>query len=239
VSVQATIESSQGVAVDVWVLRLDPGPAVVELHGRTLDAGERARAARLVSSQSRRRFVAARGQLRRILGSLLSVEPADLRFVYGEFGKPWLRDEPKLRFNLSHTGDMGLLAVAENVELGVDIESNRPRERGEQIARRLFAPCEIDALVSLPVEQRDAAFLRCWTRKEAYVKALGGGLQAPLDSFAVSLSGGQPARLSWCRDPGELDRWALKDVSDLCDHATAAVCVEGHEVNVLRRETKW
>jgi len=177
---------------------------------------------------------------------VLGRDPASLRFAYGEFGKPSLQsepsvlqDEPSVRFNLSHSGELGLLAVAEHAELGVDIESNHARERGEQIARRFFAALEVEALMALPVGERDAGFLRCWTRKEAYVKALGGGLQTPLDGFAVTLGSDEPARLRWCSDPGELQRWTLVDLSDVHDDVTAAACVEAAAARVRVHEPDY
>lgn len=161
----------------------------------SLSGDERGRAERFVFEVHRRRFTAARGLLREVLGGELRIEPAAVRFDYGPRGKPALaRDlETELRFNVSHAQERALLAVARGLELGVDIEAVREGIDTTAIAKRFFSPLERSALLALPEAARADAFFTIWTRKEAYVKLLGGGLAIPLDSFDVSL--GEPARL--------------------------------------------
>ena len=161
----------------------------------SLSRDERARAERFVFEVHRRRFTAARGLLREVLGRELRIEPPAVRFDYGPRGKPALaRDlESGLRFNVSHAQERALLAVARGLELGVDIEAVREGIDHTAIAKRFFSRVECDALLALTEPARADAFFTIWTRKEAYVKLLGGGLLIPLDGFDVNL--GEPARL--------------------------------------------
>ena len=206
---------------------LDVGPDRLSALHDLLSPEERARAARLRFARDRGRFVAGRGMVRRALASILDCPPAELRIDERPAGKPFLPDHPELCFNASGSGGIGLLAIARGVELGVDLELGDPGFDGLELARHFFTGREVAALESLGPEQRPGAFLRCWTRKEAYVKALGVGLRAGLDSFEVSLLPGEPAELRWCAEPGEVGRWTLTDCSELVGGVTAAVCHRG------------
>jgi 4'-phosphopantetheinyl transferase len=229
--------------LEVWVYSLDVAPADLRSLRLVLSGDELDRAARFRFRQQAERFVAARGRLRHILAGLVGSHPAGLRLTYGPWGKPALADESPLRFNLAHSDGLAIVAVAWEVEVGVDIEGGAAARRDrEHLLHSFLAPEEARALAALPAAQREVAFLRCWTRKEAYVKALGEGLRVPLKDFAVSLAPEEPARLRWCRHPGELERWTLVDLSELCAQraaecgltgAVAAACVEG-EVRAVR-----
>lgn len=133
--------------------------------------------------------------MREVLGRELRIKPAAVRFDYGPHGKPALASDldSELHFNVSHAQERALLAVARGLELGVDIEAVRETIDHTAIAKRFFSRAECDALLALPEAARADAFFTIWTRKEAYVKLLGGGLLIPLDGFDVSL--GEPARL--------------------------------------------
>lgn len=171
-----------------------------------LSAEEVARAARFVFCRDRDRYIAGRARLRAILSHYTGVPPAAIMFRYGPNGRPEIEGP---RFNLSHTGDLALLAVGDVVPLGVDIEALRPIAL--DLARRYFAPGEVRALMALPVEHQQAAFFRFWTRKEAYLKALGTGLATDLSSFTVTLHPDQPARLTTCAS-GAVAHWSLHDI---------------------------
>lgn len=173
--------------VDVWRVRLDQPD---EALAATLSPDEQARAARFVFPHDRRRFVACRGALRAILGAAVGAHGAELRFEYGARGKPRLADGPTVGFNVAHSHDLALVAVAD-CELGVDLELVRPMAQAEALIERWFSVAEQAAFAMLPSDQREAAFFRGWTRKEAYLKGLGGGLTIPLRSFDVSLDPGQ------------------------------------------------
>jgi 4'-phosphopantetheinyl transferase len=188
-----------GDIVDLWLFRLHPGPHDREL----LSPCELQRAHRFVFEQHRQRFIAGRAQLRRILATYLALPPEALMFGYGSSGKPALAGP--LSFNLSHSGDVAALAVA-LFDVGIDIECIRPVE--DNLAEQVFSAREVTALRSLPQAQWTEAFFACWTRKEAYVKALGDGLRLPLDRFSVSLKPSEPARLLYAAgDPTESSLW--------------------------------
>lgn len=216
----------ESVTLEVWRFSLEVAPRALADLRTTLSDDERERAARFRFRRDAERFVSGRGQLRRILAGLLGEESATLRFAYGGSGKPSVQGQPDLGFNLAHSHTLALLAVARGTDVGVDVESGPPPQSAcEEIAPSFFAPEEAHTLMALPAAQRDAAFLRCWTRKEAYVKALGDGLQIPLQDFAVSLAPEEPARLRWCRRAGERERWTLLDLSHCFEGASAAACV--------------
>lgn len=222
--------------VHVWRADLRPAPEETERLSRLLSADETDRANRFHFARDRERFVAARAALRQILGLYLRVAPGDLRFRYGEFGKPSLAEERAtldLRFNLAHSHDLALCAVAARREVGVDVEFMRAELTGEDIARRYFSPREVRELEGLPAELRVEGFFNCWTRKEAYIKARGEGLSFPLHGFAVSLRPGEPAALlEVAGEPREVSRWSLRDLEPGAGYA-AAVAAEGKNWQIL------
>ena len=175
-----------------------------------LDTDELARANRFYFEKDRKHFVVARGFLRALLGRYLQLEPKQLQFSYGAWGKPALDGEfreSRLRFNMSHSHGVALYAVTEGREIGIDVEHVRPDFASDNVARRFFSPFEVDVFSELPEDDRVAAFFRCWTRKEAYIKATGRGLSQPLDGFDVSLG---PAALLRNED-GAPERWTMID----------------------------
>ena len=187
--------------VHLWTFPLHPAPDDAAL----LASDEHQRAARFHFDRDRDRFIAGRAMMRRILARCLGREPAALHFHYGPSAKPAI--EGKLFFNFSNSDDLGALAVAP-FELGIDIERVRAIE--EDVAGRFFASDEVACLRALPVEMQTEAFFNCWTRKEAYVKAIGDGLLLPLDRFSVTLAPDEPAALLRVGDdPVEPGRWKL------------------------------
>ena len=181
-----------------------------------LSTDEQERAARFHFEADQLRFIVSHAALRRILGAYVDGPPGDLRFAYGPKDKPRLVDEcggREVRFNLSHSGDVALVAVTGAHEVGVDVERIRELADRDRLARRFFSPQEVAVLERLPSENRSEAFFTCWTRKEAYLKALGGGISIGLDQFDVSPVPGEPAALLRHRtDPGETSRWSLHDL---------------------------
>lgn len=181
--------------VHLWAQRLDVGADELAGFAGLLSSDERERAARFRFDVHRNRYTAARGRLREILGSYLGVEAAHVAFAYNAFGKPSLADAGSpLRFNVSHSGEVAAYGVTWGREIGVDVEEECREHSRDRIPESFFSPGEVRALRSLPMEEQNAAFFRCWTRKEAYVKALAEGLNIPLDSFDVSLLPGERAR---------------------------------------------
>lgn len=176
-------------ALQCWCVRLDVAP---ETYYATLSDDERNRSARFRFERDRRRFVVARGALRELLGEYVGTAPSQIRFVYNAFGKPELHPDfgGGVRFNLSHSADRALVAIARDADVGVDLE--RIEGRGDSdyadIARSFFSAPEVDALSRVPSQLYDKAFFRCWTMKEAYVKACREGLTIPLTSFCVPVT---------------------------------------------------
>lgn len=218
--------------VHVWRVSLDQTAARVQNHLRTLSPDEQRRAARLYFARDRDHFIVARGVLRTLLGRYLNRDPGQLRFCYNPQGKPTLSRESGgdwLRFNLSHSHGLALVAVTRDREIGVDVEQIRSDLADEQIAERFFSMQEVARLRALPPALQAEAFFNCWTRKEAYMKAQGVGLSLPLDQFDVSLVPGEPAAvLSTRGDPHEASRWSLRELMPGPGYI-AALAVKGHD----------
>lgn len=213
--------------VHVWTMRIDAVRSPQYLT-KLLSPDERARAHRFRAERDRRRFVICRGVLRSLLSRYLNDAPATLAFRYGPHGKPALRSATKardLRFSVAHCRDRALFAVTLGREVGVDVECVHTDRPTDEIAERFFSPHETAAMRALPAADRQCAFFRLWTRKEAFLKARGDGLSTSLRDFAVSA--GPDARLLWTSpDPLEAARWRLEDVRVGADHA-GAVAAEG------------
>jgi 4'-phosphopantetheinyl transferase len=160
---------------ELWLVRLDV--AVSAADAGLLDDQERGRAARFTFERDRRRFVAAHAALRRLLGDRTGQAPHALRFDIGAFGKPRLRGRADAAFSLSHSADLALVALADEVEIGVDLEPVRPMRDLEGLARQCLSAREWLQFEATQEPGRTAAFLQAWTRKEACLKALGTGLQ--------------------------------------------------------------
>ncbi len=216
--------------VDVWRIFLNLQADSVKLAESTLSADEAKRAARFHYPKDRDHFIAAHGILRQILGRYHHRKPSELTFSVNQYGKPTLVDS-NLEFNLSHSGDFALLAMTQNRKVGVDVERIRQGISSHVIAQQYFSKAEVAELQSLPMEQREAAFFTCWTRKEAYIKAQGIGLSLPLESFDVSLSPNEPAMLRAVRpDPQEVARWTLRPL-DVAPNYAGALAVEGIDLD--------
>ncbi|MBB4637661.1 4'-phosphopantetheinyl transferase family protein [Longimicrobium terrae] len=200
--------------VHVWRASLRPSPAALARMEAHLGADERDRASRFRFAEHRTAFVAGRGAQREILARYTGLAPAAHRYRTTSHGKPMLDGaDGRLRFNVSNAGDMALYAVTLEREIGVDLEALKPMPDGIDIAKRFFSAPENEIFAALPETDRELAFFQCWTRKEAYIKAVGEGLSMPLDRFDVSFRPGEPARLLATRgDPDEAGRWTLREL---------------------------
>jgi 4'-phosphopantetheinyl transferase len=209
--------------VVIWRAALDFDLAVPRELEATLSPDEQVRANRFHFSHDRARFIAGRGILRALLGAYLNRDPADLAFRYGPQGKPELKTDENshsLSFNLSHKKGLAVYAFARGRRLGIDLESVDSEFPGEEIARRFFSRHEVEELLALPTDSRAEGFFLAWTRKEAYIKAQGQGLQIQLNSFDVTLTPGQPAR--FLRGIGS--EWQIITFWAAADHPGALVC---------------
>lgn len=211
--------------VHVWRIGLEQQDDLLERFRGTLEPEELDRASRFRFERLQRHFVVSRGFLRNVLARYMEVRPQDLRFVYNDYGKPSLAGQQSLRFNMSHSHEVALVAVARDAALGVDVEYIRADFASEEIAKRFFSRREVETLTSLPREEIVAAFFRCWTRKEAYIKAIGKGLSQQLDRFDVTLAPYEPAALLQA-DAEDTSSWSLSDIDVGSDYASA-LAVEG------------
>lgn len=218
--------------VQVWLETLEHGATHAEQFFRTLSADEQDRALRFHFEKDRVRFVTARGILRQLLGTLLRIDPDRVCFQFSEYGKPFLADQfssSGLKFNVSHSGDKMLIAISARREIGIDVEKIRPDFSTEEIAERYFSAFEVARFRSLPDEVRSEAFFSCWTRKEAYIKAIGNGLSCPLDEFDVTFAPGEPAGLLAVRGHAfPASAWAMHDL-DVGPGYKAALVAEGND----------
>jgi 4'-phosphopantetheinyl transferase len=191
-----------------------------------LSLDEQERASRFHFDEHRNRFIVGRALLRMILGTCIGAEPASLEFEYGPQGKPSLAGEERVSFNYSGSNDSAMYAVGVGSDLGVDLEHIRPLDDMTQIAERFFSAAEHRELLALPECDRAKAFFDCWTRKEAFVKAVGEGLSHPLDRFQVTLRPGQAAEfVSIDGQAGNETEWALHDVAPPSGDYAAALAV--------------
>jgi 4'-phosphopantetheinyl transferase len=197
--------------VHVWKLGHEETATDLDCYICLLSSDEKGRASRFHFQHLAENFITDHGRLRLILGAYTQSCPETLVFAVNQFGKPQLAfPDCSLRFNLSHTTGLTLLAVCLDAELGIDVEAVRPIDDWREIARSHFSAQENDALHATTESDQQNAFFRCWTRKEALIKACGQGLSLPLDTFTVSLSPEQFPPLLWCAwDQQEVSRWAL------------------------------
>jgi 4'-phosphopantetheinyl transferase len=202
--------------VYLWHVNLDRPTPEVDALRPILSIDERERATRLRAPGLERRFVICRATLRLVLGKRLRRDPSAIQFRYSATGKPELadRDVNRTHFNVTHSGEAAKIAISEEEPVGIDLERIRPDFATSAIAERFFSVTERTALRQIPEDQRATAFFRCWTRKEAFVKAIGAGITFPLDGFDVSLEPGALAGLLAIRGDAEAARlWTICELS--------------------------
>lgn len=218
--------------LDVVIARLDIGAEAADASAALLSCEERRRAGRFAGDLERRRFTVARARLRQLLGARLGVTPEVVALEYAAGGKPRLhpRFGGDLRFNVSHYQDVAAFAFANGREVGIDVEGVRSLAEADAIAALAFSPREHRTYLALDPEQKPRGFFNCWTRKEAFVKAIGEGLQFPLDRFDVSLVPDEPARLQRVDStPGDSCGWVLHAFTPGPQLVGAVVVEDAHE----------
>jgi 4'-phosphopantetheinyl transferase len=200
--------------VDVVGVRLDATAEVSAELWQLLSRDERERAEKFYYAEHRQHYIVARASLRRLLAERLHIAPWAVEFVETQYGKPRLapvHGAADVEFNLSHSGTLALFAFTSSRAVGVDVELVRDVPDADDLAERFFSPTETASLRALPPDRRSLAFLACWTRKEAFIKALGLGFSCPLDAFDVTIDPDAPARIT--RVEESIDRvanWAMQ-----------------------------
>lgn len=208
--------------VQIWSVRLAASPAALERFQSLLCPEEQSRAARFKFEHLRQSFALSRGVLRALLGSYLLCAPESVQFVYGKKGKPAIAAPAQLQFNTSHSGEVALYGFSLDQEIGVDIEQFRPMDDMQSVAARFFSAPEVADLNSLSPDERVAAFFRCWTRKEAYIKATGDGLSSPLDGFRVTFLPHETPRVTeFFPSPHDSREWSLHNIEVPAGYAGA------------------
>lgn len=215
--------------VHVWAAGLNKPIERISALERTLSSDERNRAMQFHAERDRNRFTVGRGVLRAILSSYLDINPAQLHFVYGPRGKPMLTGLPgrsALHFNVTHSNELILFALTRACAVGIDVEWLELIRDTEDISSHFFSPREVAKLAALPKERRALAFSNLWSRKEAFLKATGVGLSAPLDQIEVSFTPGElPRMISIAGNLHAAACWTLEDLAPAADYK-GAVAVE-------------
>ncbi|HEY9619870.1 MAG TPA: 4'-phosphopantetheinyl transferase superfamily protein [Crinalium sp.] len=223
-----TLDASE---IHVWCADLEQSQSSIAHFAKLLSADEQAKAARFRFERDRHHYTVGRGLLRTLLGRYLNLNPAKVQFVYGPHGKPELMDglggDRTLRFNLSHSHGLTLYAFTVHQQIGVDIEYIRATPDAEQIVNSYFSEQEKATFSRLSPDQQSIAFFNGWTRKEAYLKAIGDGLAHPLNQIEVTLTPDEPATLrSLTKQPQCSDRWLLQNINVNANYAAALVVEE-------------
>jgi 4'-phosphopantetheinyl transferase len=223
--------------VQVWVVFLPDVRTRLDWLQALLSPDEKQRAARFVFERDQQRFVLARGILRVLLGGYLNREPSRIAFQYGAHGKPALTAEdanpPDLRFNVSHSGDYCLCAVALHRDVGVDVEMVRSDVECLPLAERFFTRREYEDLLWGSEEDRRARFFRYWTCKEAYLKARGVGISSGLAQIEVTFNADGSVGCGRKDEPPDHGFDCLVRPISIADHVAAAVAAEGADWDAI------
>ncbi len=219
------VEPEHGIRItsgeaQIWSVPLESDPELIDSLQQTLSKDERDRAAKFYSTELQHSFIASRAILRAILSLYAQARPEDLHFSYAAKGKPYLQDHPSFHFNLAHSGNRAVYAIADD-DIGVDIELIKPWRDLQKISARFFSPREAAELQSLHPEQQTISFFTCWTRKEAYIKATGEGMATLLAKFYAGTDPSLPH--GQIEEEGRNPQWYFSDLNFGDDYAGAVV----------------
>lgn len=201
--------------VDVWLFYLNIAQPRINQFYPLLSAEEKGRSERLVNFIHRKRMIAAHGFMRTVLSLYLQQPAESLEFIRAEKGKPSLKrlaDKPDIQFNLSHSHNLAILAIAQNQILGIDIEYRDRKHEWKKIIHRFFTDAEQAGIFSLPETQQEQAFYQVWTRKEAHMKVTGQGLHLAPNHFTVSVPPQAAAFIKNHKQPDDR-KWFMRDLS--------------------------
>jgi 4'-phosphopantetheinyl transferase len=216
----------------IWKIKFSEWGQPVGALSSLLSVDEQARAQRYHLLRDQQRYILRRSLLRKILSRYLRIPAHQIRLQYNQYGKPILCGS-SLRFNLSCSRDLMLIAIAENVDVGIDVEYINHDSAYQGIAGKFFSKKEVDSLARLPAVDRVLGFFLCWTRKEAFIKAKGEGLTYPLHQFEVSVDPNDPPQLLYTAlDPQEAQHWKLINLNP-AEHYAATVAVNAPIDRVL------
>ncbi len=215
--------------VHIWVVNAN-GSSLPNF----LSAAERKRWNGFFFSQDRQTFYQSHNALRLILSHYLSEKPGEIEYELTSYGKPFLKNK-SIQFNLSHTDRMAVIAVTADAQIGIDIENLNRDVEYDDLAKRFFCESEYLKLVKTPPEEKRHAFFNCWTRKEAFIKAVGEGLSYPLNDFEVTLLSDEPVQINHIQDDlYTLKQWMFD--SKNIDEYTIATAVKRQNSNFVYRE---
>jgi 4'-phosphopantetheinyl transferase len=198
--------------IHIYQTNLDKSPAEINNFKKLMSVDELQKAARFKFDIDRNNYITGRGFLRTILSQYLNTSPEDIMFSYAEKGKPYVKDI-EIKFNLSHSKNYAVYAIALNTEVGIDIEYLKNIPDAYDISERFFSEEEREELKKMNEDRISLAFLNCWTRKEAFIKAVGEGLSYPLADFSVSISPGSEPGILWIKkNINEVKEWTLYNI---------------------------
>jgi 4'-phosphopantetheinyl transferase len=217
--------------IHVWRINLiRPSKEIARLQ-EMLSDDEKQQSARFHFAHDQRRFIVRRAVLRQLLAVQLGLHPEEIKIDSANFQKPKIaapQNSDGLRFSCSHSADWALIALAQNRDVGVDVEQHRPLPDAGDLARNFFSDFEIAEFERLPEPARTEGFFNCWTRKEAFVKAIGLGLAYPLKKFSVTLAPGRPAALvDTAGDSAARKNWLMASLDVAPAHSAALVFEAG------------
>ena len=240
----ASLDGLKQGEIHIWKINVDEFSEIsVNQHLNILTGNERARASGFKFYKDRKNFIISRAILRKLSGQYLRTDPKGISFFSEKYGKPQLKHDTTLKFNLSHSGKMIVIGFINHYDIGVDVEHIRNDFDTMDIAKHFFSKQEIKALYTTSYSEKHLAFYRCWTRKEAFIKALGNGLSYPLDSFSVSLDNDHEVQLESILDKSHDEKnWNLFSFRPNDNYIAAIAINHGshpHEVVNQRQIKHW
>jgi len=211
--------------VHIWLIRYDQSDQIFADSKHILSKEEKERSSRFHFDIDHKRFSVTRSLLKKYLGKIISRPPREIHFKFNKYGKPELLNSPKeIHFNVTHSGNLGMIAITDLAPIGIDVEQFRSEMTTGDIAKRFFSKMEVEAFLELEENEKLQGFFNCWTRKEAFIKAVGKGLSLPLNTFDVSLKPNEPAQLLAVRYKNETSKdWTLTDIK--LDHGYASAFI--------------
>lgn len=211
--------------VHIWKTEANEDLFLYQSNLHLLNDEEKDKAGRFKFTKDRVNFETGKIMLRILIGAYLGIEPKEVNFSHGLYGKPFLKNDHELKFNLSHAGNVLISGFSIGHDIGVDVEYNKMNIELAEIASHFFSKKEYDLLMQLPQGKRLSAFYSCWTRKESFIKAKGSGLSIPLSKFDVSLSTGDKAAITHIDKSlnDNLSNWDMKAFMYGDDYTCAAL----------------